>query len=66
VNTEELEIEGAKVPLCGISTLIETKKGIKPKAKEDLFFPKGKMEYLARKDRNHHESFYCILLLQKM
>lgn len=53
-NTEELGIEGVKVPLCGLSTLIETKKGIRPKDKEDLLFLKGKMEYLERKNRNEH------------
>jgi predicted nucleotidyltransferase len=51
-NIEELEIEGVKVPLCGLSTLIETKRGIRPKDKEDLLFLKGKMEYLKEKNRN--------------
>jgi predicted nucleotidyltransferase len=53
-NIEELEIEGVKVPLCGLSTLIETKKGIRPKDKEDLLFLKGKKEYLEGKERNEH------------
>lgn len=43
-----LEIEGVKIPLCGLSTLIRTKKGVKPKDKEDLLFLQGKKEYLER------------------
>lgn len=47
-DIEELEMEGVKIPLCGLSTLIETKKGIRPKDKEDLLFLKGKKEYLEK------------------
>lgn len=47
-DIEEMEIEGVKIPLCGLSTLIRTKKGVKPKDKEDLLFLQGKKEYLER------------------
>lgn len=47
-DVEEIEIEGIKIPVCGLSTLIETKKGIRPKDREDLLFLKGKREYLER------------------
>jgi hypothetical protein len=39
---------GVKIPVCGLSTLIETKKGIRPKDKEDLLFLMGKKEYLKK------------------
>ena len=45
-DIEEIELEGIKIPVCGLSTLIETKKGIRPKDKEDLLFLIGKKEYL--------------------
>lgn len=45
-DIEEIEIEGVKIPVCGLSTLIETKQGIRPKDKEDLLFLLGKKEYL--------------------
>ncbi|MBU1262807.1 hypothetical protein KJ640_07670 [bacterium] len=44
-DIEEIQIEGVKIPLCGLSTLIETKKGIRPKDREDLLFLIGKKEY---------------------
>jgi hypothetical protein len=47
-DIEEIELEGIKIPVCGLSTLIETKKGVRPKDKEDLLFLKGKKEYLER------------------
>ena len=47
-DKEEMEIEGVKIPVGGISTLIETKKGIRPKDKEDLLFLLGKKDYLER------------------
>jgi hypothetical protein len=47
-DIEEIELEGTKIPVCGLSTLIETKRGIRPKDKEDLLFLKGKKEYLKR------------------
>lgn len=47
-DMEEIEIEGIKIPLCGLSTLIETKKGVRPKDKEDLLFLLGKKEYLEK------------------
>ena len=47
-DKEGIEIEGVIIPVCGLSTLIETKKGIRPKDKEDLLFLMGKKEYLER------------------
>ena len=47
-DVEETELEGIKIPVCGLTTLIETKKGVRPKDKEDLLFLKGKKEYLER------------------
>lgn len=47
-DIEEIEVEGIKIPVCGLSTLIETKKGIRPKDKEDLLFLIGKKEYLEK------------------
>jgi predicted nucleotidyltransferase len=47
-DIEEIELEGIKIPVCGLSTLIETKKGIRPKEKEDLLFLVGKKEYLGK------------------
>jgi predicted nucleotidyltransferase len=47
-DIEEIELEGIKIPVCGLSTLIETKKGIRPKDKEDLLFLIGKKEYLKK------------------
>jgi predicted nucleotidyltransferase len=47
-DIEEIELEGIKIPVCGLSTLIETKKGIRPKDKEDLLFLIGKKEYLGK------------------
>lgn len=47
-DKEEVEIEGVTIPLCGLSTLIETKRGVRPKDKEDLLFLLGKKEYLEK------------------
>jgi predicted nucleotidyltransferase len=47
-DIEEIELEGIKIPVCGLSTLIETKKGIRPRDKEDLLFLIGKKEYLKK------------------
>ena len=47
-DIEEIELEEIKIPVCGLSTLIETKKGIRPKDKEDLLFLIGKQEYLKK------------------
>ncbi|MFV1950979.1 MAG: nucleotidyl transferase AbiEii/AbiGii toxin family protein [Nitrospinota bacterium] len=47
-DIEEVELEGVKISLCGLSTLIETKKGVRPKDKEDLLFLLGKKEYLEK------------------
>jgi len=47
-DMEEIEVEGIKIPVCGLSTLIETKKGIRAKDKDDLLFLLGKKEYLKK------------------
>jgi len=47
-DIKEVELEGIKIPVCGLSTLIETKKGMRPKDKEDLLFLLGKKEYLKK------------------
>jgi len=47
-DIEEIELEGIKIPICGLNTLIETKKGVRPKDKEDLLFLLGKKEYLGK------------------
>ena len=47
-DIEEIKVEGVIIPVCGLSMLIETKKGIRPKDKEDLLFLKGKKEYLEK------------------
>src|SRR3972149_6461669 len=47
-DKEGIEIEGGIIPVGGLSTLIETKKGIRPKDKEDLLFLMGKKEYFER------------------
>lgn len=47
-DIEELKLEGIKIPVCGLSTLIETKKGVRPKDKEDLLFLLGKKKYLKK------------------
>lgn len=52
-DKDEIEIEGVKIPICGLSTLIETKKGVRPKDKEDLLFLLGKKEYLKRERKNN-------------
>lgn len=47
-DVEEVELEGVKIPVCGLPTLIETKKGVRPKDKEDLLFLLGKKEYIEK------------------
>jgi hypothetical protein len=47
-DIEEVELEGVKIPVCELSALIETKKGVGPKDKEDLLFLLGKREYLKK------------------
>lgn len=51
-DIEEVEIEGVKIPVSGLLTLIETKKGVRPKDKEDLLFLLGKKEYLDKQPKN--------------
>lgn len=51
-DIEEMEVEGTKIPVCGLATLIETKKGVRPKDKEDLLFLMGKKEYLEKDKLN--------------
>jgi predicted nucleotidyltransferase len=45
-DVEELVLDGSTIPLCGLSTLIETKRGVRPRDQEDLLFLLGKKEYL--------------------
>jgi hypothetical protein len=47
-DVEMIDFEGVMIPVCGLSTLIETKKGVRPKDKDDLLFLIGKKEYLER------------------
>lgn len=51
-DIEVVELEGVKISVCGLSTLIETKKGVRPKDKEDLLFLMGKKEYLEKQQKN--------------
>ncbi len=51
-DIEAIELNGVKIPLLGLPTLIETKKGVRPKDKEDLLFLIGKKEYLERQHKN--------------
>ena len=51
-DIQELEVEETKIPVCGLLTLIETKKGVRPKDKEDLLFLIGKKEYLEKGNSN--------------
>lgn len=56
-DIEEVEMEGVKIPLCGLSTLIETKKGLRPRDKGDLLFLQGKKAYL-EKQKNQNPGGY--------
>jgi len=51
-DIQELEVEETKIPVCGLLTLIETKKGVRTKDKEDLLFLIGKKEYLEKGNSN--------------
>jgi predicted nucleotidyltransferase len=51
-DIENIEVGGVQVPVAGLSTLIETKKGLRPKDQEDLLFLRGKKEYLDKTLRN--------------
>ncbi len=48
-DLESVSIQGVTVPLCGLKTLIELKRGVRPKDREDLLFLLGKKEYLDRR-----------------
>jgi hypothetical protein len=53
-DIEEVEVEGTKIPLCGLSTLIATKQGIKgQKTKRIYSFSLGKRSIL----KNNLEKF---------
>jgi hypothetical protein len=45
-DIERIDVGGVQVPVAGLSTLIETKRGLRPKDQEDLLFLQGKKEYL--------------------
>lgn len=47
-NSEVIILDGVEIPVCGLSVLIETKKGVRPKDKEDLLFLLGKKEFLEK------------------
>jgi len=50
-DVEEIEVEGVKVPVCGLETLIETKRGARTRDQEDLMFLLGKREFRRRRGR---------------
>lgn len=50
-DVEWVDLDKTKIPLCGLTTLIETKKGVRPKDKDDLLFLRGKKEYAEEKDK---------------
>lgn len=52
-DIEVVELEGVKIPVCGLSTLIETKKGVRPKDREDLLFLMGKKEYIEKQRKDN-------------
>lgn len=43
------KVGGIEIPVAGLNSLIETKKGLRDGDKRDLLFLEGKKEYLARK-----------------
>ncbi|MFH0925173.1 MAG: DUF6036 family nucleotidyltransferase [bacterium] len=48
---EEVELEGISIPVCGLMTLIETKRGIRPKDKDDLNFLLEKKNYREKQSK---------------
>ncbi|OGP95010.1 MAG: hypothetical protein A2Z19_07735 [Deltaproteobacteria bacterium RBG_16_54_18] len=50
-DVEWIDVDKTRIPLCGLTTLIETKKGVRPKDKDDLLFLRGKKEYAEEKDK---------------
>ena len=50
-DVEWIELDETRIPLCGLMTPIETKKGVRPKDKDDLLFLRGKKEYIEEKNR---------------
>lgn len=50
-DVEWIDLDGTRIPLCGLTTLIETKKGVRPKDKDDLLFLRGKKEYIEEKNK---------------
>jgi predicted nucleotidyltransferase len=50
-DVEWIDLDETRIPLCGLTTLIETKKGVRPKDKDDLLFLRGKKEYVEEKNK---------------
>lgn len=50
-DAEWIDLDETQIPLCGLTTLIETKKGVRPKDKDDLLFLRGKKEYVEEKNK---------------
>ena len=50
-DVEWIDLDETRIPLCGLTTLIETKKGVRPKDKDDLLFLQGKKEYVEEKNK---------------
>lgn len=50
-DAEWINLDETRIPLCGLTTLIETKKGVRPKDKDDLLFLRGKKEYVEEKNK---------------
>jgi predicted nucleotidyltransferase len=50
-DVEWIELDETRIPLCGLTTLIETKKGLRPKDKDDLLFLRGKHAYIEEKNK---------------
>jgi hypothetical protein len=45
------EINGVKIPVAGLDTMMELKRGIRDADKRDYAFLKGKKEYLNRQKK---------------
>jgi predicted nucleotidyltransferase len=50
-DVDWIDLDETRIPLCGLTTLIETKKGVRPKDKDDLLFLRGKKEYVEEKNK---------------
>jgi predicted nucleotidyltransferase len=50
-DREEIDINGVSIPVAGLDTMLELKKGIRDTDKRDYLFLKGKKEFLGKKKR---------------